>query len=387
MVGFTYKMYERKQQRAMLLKENLSSGSLVLLQKEFKTDTSMRMSLFRSSQDSVLLEKRSWGIYEIGLVKSWIQSDTAGSVFMIGATLSDSLKVLYLTDEDRPMSITGESQIRGTAYLPKSGIKAGYVESYGYKDKTLVYGSIKDSGRSLPLPDKDVMERVRHMHTYEADTLTQLPDSMVVSFFNEAMRIHIAGEVVLVPGFIGKGNVVISSDSLIVVSEGSVLDKLILMAPEIRIEKHFRGNLQAFATDSIAVGDSVRLTYPSALVLIKNDSAKFQASISVGRDVVLAGQLFAYEEDRSLLMPIISIGQRSTIKGEIWSQGYVGLDKKAAVNGSVSAIRLMAKVGSAIYENYLIDVRLNKKALSKYYVSSPLLNTDSKERRMLCRLE
>ncbi|RYE55652.1 MAG: hypothetical protein EOP48_09740 [Sphingobacteriales bacterium] len=102
---------------------------------------------------------------------------------------------------------------------------------------------------------------------------------------------------------------------------------------------------------------------------------------------ILAGQLFAYEEERHLLMPIISIGARSYIKGEVWSQGYVSLDKQAKVHGSVSAIRLMAKIGSAIYENYLIDVRLDKKALSKYYLSSLLLNAQSKGRRMLCKLE
>ncbi|RYY12566.1 MAG: hypothetical protein EOO04_33400, partial [Chitinophagaceae bacterium] len=139
MVGYTYKMFERKHNRLTILRENVLSGTSIVLQKEFETDTAMRISLLDNAKDSALLEKKSWGIYEIGAVKCWINSDTASNVFMIGSALEDSLKVLYLTDEDRPMSITGESLIKGTAYLPKSGIKAGYVESYGYKDKTLVY--------------------------------------------------------------------------------------------------------------------------------------------------------------------------------------------------------------------------------------------------------
>lgn len=386
MIGFTYKMYERKQIRLISLRENIASGTLMVLQKAFKTDTSMRISLFGNDRDSVSLEKKSWGIYEIGVVKSWIQNDTAGTAFMIGSTLVDSLKVLYLTDEDRPMSITGESMIKGTAYLPKSGIKAGYVESYGYKDKTLVYGNIKSSGRSLPKSDMELIERIRRLQELEADSSTKLPDSIRNSFDNKLNSLHFIKKIVLPSDFLAEGNVIISSDSLIVVSEGSVLDKVILMAPVIRIENKFKGNLQAFTTDSLVVGDSVHLHYPSALVLIKNDSTKFQATIKIGKDVRMAGQMFAYEEERSLLMPIISIGERSFIKGEIWCQGYVGLNKKAVVHGSVSAIRLMANVGTAIYENYLIDVRLDKKSLSKYYLSSTLLHTESTERRVLCRL-
>jgi len=387
MIGFTYKMYERKQKRLMALKENIASGMLMVLQKEFKTDTSMRISLFGQDRDSVLVEKRTWGIYEIGVVKSWIQHDSLGTAFMIGSRLTDTLRVLYLTDEDRPMSITGESMIKGTAYLPRSGIKAGYVESYGYKDKTLVYGSVKPSGRTLPKPDIDLIERIRELRDSAIDSTTQLPDSIKNSFTGKLARFHFTKEVLLPSGFSAKGNVIISSDSLIVVAEGSSLDKVILLAPEVRIEKKFRGNLQAFAADSIVLGDSVQLSYPSALVLIKNDSTKFQAVIKVGKDVRIAGQLFAYEGERSLLMPILSIGERSVIKGEIWCQGYVGLKKKAVVHGSVSAIRLMANVGTAIYENYLIDVRLDKKALSKYYLSSALLNVESKQRGVLCRLE
>ncbi|TCC99770.1 hypothetical protein [Pedobacter psychroterrae] len=387
MIGFTYKMFERKQNRLRVLKENVASGTLMVLQKEFKTDTSMRISLFGQDRDSVLLEKRSWGIYEIGVVKSWIQQDSVGTAFMIGAMPTDTLKVLYLTDEDRPMSITGESMIKGTAYLPKSGIKAGYVESYGYKDKTLVYGSIKSSGRNLPKPDMELIGRISDLSDLAIDSTAQLPDSIRNSFTHKPARFHFPKEVLLPNGFSAKGNVIISSDSLIVVAEGSLLDKVILMAPEVRIGKKFRGNLQVFATDSILLGDSTQLTYPSALVLIKNDSAKFQALIKVGKDVRISGQLFAYEGERSLLMPIISIGERTLIKGEIWCQGYVGLNKKAVIHGSVSAIRLIANVGAAIYENYLIDVRLDKKALSKYYLSSVLLNAESNKGKVLCRLE
>lgn len=388
LLGYTYKMQDRKQERRFVLKNNLSSAEAILLDPDYPVDSAQQSSLFGNGRDSVFVEKKAWGAYETGLAKSWIGMDTLSSGFLIGAALTDSLKVLYLADEDRPMSITGKSLIRGTAYIPKSGIKAAYVESSGYADKTLIYGASKDSERHLPKPDQDMMKRITDLMASVPDREEGLPDSLVNSFFNPARRIHAGKKELLLSGFRAKGNVILSSDSVIVVDADSRLDQVILIAPYVKVADHFRGNLQIFASDSIRIGNEVKLSYPSALMVLKNDTAKFQARLSVGKDALIEGQLFAYEQERTLLMPIVSVGERTLIKGEIWVQGYAALSKTASVNGSVSAVRLMARVASAIYENYLIDVKLDKTLLSGDYLSSKLLNgNNGKKGRMLCRVQ
>jgi cytoskeletal protein CcmA (bactofilin family) len=395
MIGYTYKMQERKQQRTSVLHSNVASGMEILVLQSFGTDSLQKLSLFGTGQDSVLLLKKSWGIYESATVKSWIGIDTLKKAFLIGSALTDTLKVLYLADEDRPMSISGKSLIKGTAYLPKSGIKAAYVESSGYNDKTLVYGKIKDSGRALPDPDAALMKNLQDLLSGSLDykeqqkgstsgRSTDLPDTLTNSFFNPVKRILAGKQALILSGIRASGNVIISSDSLIVVAADASLDGIILAAPQVRIESNFKGNVQVLASDSIMVGDSVTLDYPSALMVLKNDTAKFQAKISVGKNSVISGQLFAWEKERSLLMPIIFIAEHSLIKGEVWSQGYVALSKTSEVRGSVSAIRLMARVSLAIYENYLIDVRLDKSRLPKYYLSSKLLNKPAKRGGLLC---
>ncbi|MES2457420.1 MAG: hypothetical protein V4594_17825 [Bacteroidota bacterium] len=391
MIGYTYKMQEQKQMRGFKLHENLESGMQVLLTSALPADSLMRLRLFGEEgmdrQDSVQLEKRQWGIYELGTVSSWIGQDTLEKAFLIGTNLSDTLKVLYLADEDRPMSISGKSLIRGTAYLPKSGIKAAYVESSGYDDKILVHGLSKYSSRQLPQPGAEMLKSLSALLEPSEEEEDVLPDSAVASFYNPSRRIHLGKEEVRLSAFTGKGNVMIFSDSVIIVEASSLLDKIILVAPCVKIEAGFRGNVQVIASDSIVVGDRVRLDYPSALLVLKNDTAKFQASIKVGKDAQIAGQLFAYEKEHSVLMPMISIGTGTMIKGEIWSQGYVGLSKTASVYGSVSAIRLMARLSGSIYENYLIDVKLDKTLLSRYYLSSKLLNTPSKYGGLLCTVK
>ncbi|WP_285060250.1 hypothetical protein [Pedobacter ginsengisoli] len=383
LIGFTYRMQERKQERAQLLRENVASAMLILMQQDFKADTAQQLSLYGKEKDSVSLEKKAWGIYELGLAASWINADTLRKAFLIGTPLTDSLKVLYLADEDRPMSITGKSLIKGTAYLPKSGIKAAYVESSGYADKTLVYGATRDSERDMPAPDAGLLKSLEDLPAFASDA-DRLQDTVENSFFNPVRRLHVEKDDVFVSGFKAKGHVIISSDSMLVVDKDCMLDGVILVAPYVKIEDNFSGRLQVVATDSIAVGNEVKLSYPSALLVLKNDTAKHQVKIAVGRKSVIEGALFAWEKERSVLMPLIQVGEEAVIKGEVWSKGYVALSKTARVNGSVSAIRLMARVASAIYENYLIDVKLDKTALPKYYLSSELLNKQVKSGRLLC---
>ncbi|HKG08722.1 MAG TPA: hypothetical protein VKB19_19790 [Pedobacter sp.] len=386
MIGYTYKLQERKQMRAITLNQNLSSATLILLTKGFGGDTVKRFSLFGNGRDSVSLEKKTWGLYELGLVKSWIGADTLSDSFLIGTPLMDTLKVLYLADEDRPMSISGKSLIKGTAYLPKSGIKAAYVESSGYDDKKLVYGAIRDSGRELPEPDAALLKHIQDLIADEAEVSDPLPDAMENSFFHPVKRLHLKGYDGFLSRFKARGNVIVSSDSLLVIDAHCRLDRVILVAPYVRIEDNFRGNLQVIATDSISIGNDVQLDYPSALMVLKNDSAGFQPKIRIGERTTVEGQLFAWEKTSSLLMPLIQIGSASVVKGEVWSKGYIALSKTARVNGSVSAIRLMARVSSAIYENYLIDVKLDKTLLPKYYLSTKLLNASAGKGRVLCRV-
>jgi len=386
LIGYTYKMEERKYERMDLLNRNAGSAKLILMGDDFIKDSVQRTDLFGNGDDSVLLEKRQWGAYELGLVKSYANTDTVKNAFLIGALLTDTLKVLYLTDEDRPVSISGKSKISGTAYLPKSGIRAAYVDGTGYEDRTLIYGAIKDSERMMPLPDKAMLKYLNALLETENLAEEVLPDTLSNSFFYAVKRIHQHRETVISERFKAHGNVIISSDSLIEVIAGSMLDQVILVAPQVRIRTGFKGRLQVIASDSIVVGDSVKLAYPSALMVLKNDTAEFQAGIKIGKNTEIRGQLFAWEKAKTLLMPIISLDAGTVIKGEVWCKGYVALNKTVRIHGSVSAIRLMAKVSSAIYENYLIDVVLDKTRRSRYYLSSRLMNMETKRGGLLCKV-
>lgn len=347
LIGRQYQVHRR----AFRLADNLDSGIQLVLSSGFATDRSMSLSLYDNAVDSLLLLKSNWGIYELAKIKTWIGKDSIEKTFLMAAKPEDSTKVFFLADEDRPMSISGASLIKGTAYLPKAGIKAAYVNGAAYNEQELVLGVVKDSQRNLPELSLEKLQYLKDL----IDGGQQVPLGMV--FFRDSM-------------------ITINSDF-----KGT---NALLIARYIKIADDFSGQLQAIATDSIVVGNRVKLNYPSALVLLKNDTAQFQTQLKIGSDCNVSGQLISYEQSRSEQMPVISIGEKSKITGEIWSKGYVNLSKGSSVAGSVSAIRLMARVDGGLYENYLIDVKLDVSARSRYYLSSPLINTKPAYSKILC---
>lgn len=391
LIGYTYRMEQKKQQRRERLGNNLASAREMLLQEGFKTGVSEDLSLFGLEQDSVQLEKKNWGIYELGVMKAWIGTDTLRSALLMAPVLKDTLRALYLSDEDRPLSISGKSLIKGTAYLPKSGIRASYVEGSTYTDKTLVYGTTRDSGRNMPDVDMSLLKNVTDLmlglkgSTQKKEAFPG--DSLVNSFHQPELKLFLDAGHADLSGKIIKGNVVIVADTSLIVDADTQLDKVILIAPHVAIRSGFKGNVQVFATDSITLGDRVQLDYPSALLVLKNDTAKFQIRIDIGKNCKLSALVFAYEKERSTLMPLLAIGSETVINGEVFAKGYLKFDRKSLVQGTVSAIRFMARTSSSLYENYLIDTQINRPALSRYYLGTKLFIGQTLGNKVLCRLQ
>jgi hypothetical protein len=391
LIGYTYRLEQKKQERSQILERNLESATVMLLQEDFKPDTLEALSLFGTETDTVMLAKRGWGLYELASIRAWINTDTLSRVFLMAPQLSDTLRALYLSDEDRPLSISGKSLIKGTAYLPKSGIRASYVDGSTYTDKTLVYGTSKFSERTMPVLDQDILQTCNTMFDELARSDKKDPglpaDSVSNSFFQPLRKVFVQGSQADLSGRTLKGNLVIQCDTSLIVDASTILDQVILVAPHVLVKSGFKGNVQIFARDSITIADDVQLDYPSALLVLKADTAKFQIRIDIGKNCRISGQVIAYEKERSTLMPIISVGTGTVIQGELFSQGYLKFDRKTLVQGTVSAIRFMAKTSSSLYENYLIDTQINRRDLSRYYLGTKLLKGASTQNKILCWLK
>ena len=60
------------------------------------------------------------------------------------------------------------------------------------------------------------------------------------------------------------------------------------------------------------------------------------------------------------------------MKGEVYATGFVKMDKPVKIQGKVSCNRFIIQTPTSLYENYLIDIEINRKKRSKYYLGSAL---------------
>ena len=390
--GYYYKSAYQRKFRYDLLQRNETSGINILLGSDDVLYQQKKVfSLFGSGHDSVSLQKISWGIYELGLCRSFIQKDTVQKVFLIAAAV-DSTKwaALYLIDEDRPLSLSGKTMIKGNVFIPKAGVKEAYVDGKAYQgDKRLVVGTKHDSQKSLPAPDAGKLLAIRDIRNYAAtDTGLSHRDSMSNSFFNPSIVINFKKKI----GTIGRtklsGNIILLSDTTIIITNLAQLQNVIIYAKSISVEKGFTGNCQLFARDSIGIQGDCHLNYPSALGVLRFETDKAtQGRIHIGENTVVSGSVFTYEKIKSQLQTIIDLDKNVTITGQTYVQGILRLKDGDRFEGSVFTNRFLYQSNYTTFENYLINAKIDEGALSPYYLTSSLFPVSTSKQKILQWLE
>lgn len=382
--AYLYKLEYQKNLRYGRLSSNLQSGFALALSTEFKSqDQDVLLDLFGEERDSILIREEKWGLFKLAQVKSFRLKDSLSKAFLIGNEQTDSVAI-YLADEDRPLSVSGSTQITGEGILPKAGIKPSYVEGKPYAAKRLINGKIRESTRNLPALESAMISRLETLFE-PSDTLnfTKLRDSISNSFFNTTKYVRLARNRSELDGNILKGKLIIVSDTTIRISAKTILDDVQVYAPAIIVEEGFTGNCQLFARDSVVIGRNSILKYPSCIGVIKEADGKIQSKIELGEGSEFSGILFSYEKSRSGLQTSINLSRNSTVHGEIYATGYVKLKKPLQVFGKVSCTRFIVQTPTTLYENYLIDVVINRKKLSQDYLSSPLFTVKNPKQNIL----
>src|SRR5690606_12628712 len=123
-----------------------------------------------------------------------------------------------------------------------------------------------------PLLNNSVREFFEQIKYPKSDfsVLTPYKDSLYInSFHNVIEPLHTTSQDLKSKSI--KGNYIFISKDTINIDKSSYLEDVILVAPVIRIEDGFVGNLQAFASKTIEIGSNVMLNYPSFLC-VKYDS-------------------------------------------------------------------------------------------------------------------
>lgn len=376
--------WEEKQR----VERNAMSGIALLLSSTDvpASDSKKTVDLFGRGNDSVLLSKKSWGAFEMLVSEGVSVHHRFSQIALAGNDLGgDSAMALYLADMDRPLSLCGKTEIRGTCFLPKAGVKRAYIEGQNFVGSDLINGPVNASNRNVMEVSKDLIrniERIFNKEFVESDSVVKADEvgisSLTQTFAGRSVYYYATSAVRLDTNKLS-GNIVIVSDREIFISANAMLQDVIICAPKVSIDKKFSGTLQVFASDSIIVGEECHLNYPSVLGIVRQARSCDNAAIVLKEGSEVSGMVFAYQEKFDNRKQVkLSLDKNSSVMGYVYSNGL--LDLKGSVYGSVMCSKFILSTPSSVYENHLLNAVIDRTKLSKHFVGSSLTSaTDNRK--------
>lgn len=394
-VAYFYRLEYQKKIRYDALQNNLGSAiSILVAGDDTSYSTLNTISLFNNGADSVSTHRIFWGVFDVGVAKAFIQQDSFYKVFTIANTV-DSTKwaALYLSDDGRPVSVSGKTMIRGNAFIPKSGIRQAYMDNYGYTgSQRLIIGTVHASQKSLPILQTGRLEQFEQLinQVHSSDSTLLKNDSVQNSFLNPTRVVEINHKVITLKNISLTGNVMIFSDTSLTIDSSAVLNNVLVFAKSITVKSGFHGTCQLFASDTIGVGPRCRFDYPSCLGILRfkpTPTLSSEEKISISTYSTFSGLIFTYEKEANNLQPLIDIGSSVKIIGQVYSQGILELKNYAQIDGSVFTSKFLYQSAFTRYENYLTNATIDARSLSPYYLSSDLVPVVKQKKRILQWLE
>jgi len=329
-------------------------------------------------EEFVTIEKTHWGLFDKISSKGQSKGFSYEKTALIGGSL-DSLErpALYLDNTNAPLVVVGNTRVKGTAILPRQGVKAGNIAGDFYKGERLIYGNISETSSSKPAISKEKGNYLRELLfgvniPKEADRLILNAQELMHTFKEDPKWVYQAGVIELQNHSL-TNNIIIKSDTLIRVSAFTKAKNVLLIAPQIIIEENANGTFQAIASKSIVVEENTHLNYPSSLVLvndtkISNQNTRANIGIVIREKAIIEGSIVHLSEDENVAnikSPKIAIEEGALVKGEVYSDEW--LELFGTVYGSVYAHQLAARVRGSIYKNHLFNAVIDASRFPSEY--------------------
>ncbi|MCH2224907.1 MAG: hypothetical protein MK066_09075 [Crocinitomicaceae bacterium] len=348
------------------LREHMLLNNYLSIQHGARNQEAGGQLLVHSSGDSTMITRKNWGAYRVVVAETFHKRKQLKKSALIGDEIDATHPTLYFPDQRQPLKLCGKTKIEGVAYLPERGLERGYLTGKPYKNDKLLYGTKRKSERTLPSLKAGL--RTSGIGDY-------LMNSVKIDFFQKDSSFSFSEDTRLVsqiePLYLNnriEGNIVLHSFDSIIVSTNAQLENVILIAPNVRFEKGFKGTVQVIAHKRIQCDKSVFLKYPSALILNENQrnqsSHKNGIFLREGAKVVGGVLLFSLQPD--FRKPIRLELRDAVIGGLVYNQGETEL--KGKIIGHLYAAKFVLRSGGGNYSNHLLDAIITNKELPKGFI-------------------
>ncbi len=342
-------------------------------------DSPTFINLYGNDYDSVLLNKKHWGVYDLVYAKAKRHNYKANKIAFLGDHLGKKEDIaLYLPDKKKYLSISGNTILKGTCYLPKLGIKRAYIEGQGYQNRELVFGTTQQSNNSLPALNVEKIKYLEGLVSMSIDysdsiiefTAQLAKNEITNSFYNKPVIVY-SDVTTRLQGIKASGNVIFKFDNEITIAADCNLKDVLILAPSAIFEDGFSGQVQVLATEKINTGNSCKFKYPSFLGVLKS-IPETGVSISLGKNTILAGGVLLYSSVSTTKTPLkMQMEQSVEVYGTVYCNGFI--QHKGAIYGSLFCEGFTLKTASSLYENHLLNATVDYSKLPSDFAGINLI--------------
>jgi hypothetical protein len=342
------------------LMQNLKSGIEIAKSDYFNEALNGHWMKNSFSDDSIRIHRKAWGAFLIMTVTTKNRRESMNCCGLYGTWLCADTGLL-VSDNSRPVGLSGNIVFKSNCYLPKAGIKPANIEGQSYINSSQNAAFIRSSPGEIPQINKLFRDAVKAQlsinHAFNQDSMMSLLPSVLEHSFSAKTIVVNLGKNTLSRASL-KGNIKLIGNEVIV-DNTAQLEDILIVCSKVKFKKGFQGTVHVIAQDSIVVENDCRFCYPSSFVLSGNDENSLKC-IQFGDNCVFSGGVIAFNASNNNKGKVfVKLNGKSEVNGFIYSGDYIHMEGK--LNASVICSRLMIKTPSAVYENHMLGCEIDPK--------------------------
>lgn len=374
--------YMKEQSKGAIENIQLADDGInyLLNAQEFNSKDTLIIKLTEKENQSVKVHLSQWGIFQKAVALTQFRKKKFVKTAILGSLIdAETAPTLFLQNTYNPLTVVGNTSIKGNAFLPEAGVKSGYIAGNSYYGSQLIYGTAKKSTDVLPALYAEILKGIvfylkDYKPTNQEDYISIDKAKKTIHSFKEKTKTVYKKEVIVLENQYISGNIVIKSDTLIQIKKTAVLKDLILIAPIIEIEEETTGNFQAIVSKKILVGKNCDLRFPSALVVYQDTKEQLptysgnstEIPIFIDTETSVKGSVCYYQtKEETDFSTQIKIEEQVRIKGQVYCKG--NLELKGTVSGAVYTRQFVANQAGSIFVNHLYNAVIENENIPKLY--------------------
>lgn len=315
---------------------------------------------------------KPYGLFSVLITNSSFKTDTITSAHLVGR-FSKNKTALYVANISQKLSYTGNVKINGDCLLPTQYIDVAYI--FNQPSSLNITGKKEIAQITVPPINSRFNNLFESQNVVQsnANAIEKVNTVFFNSFTSPTKEMNVPTNL---SGIAYKGNLILKNNDSITIDKSAILEDVIVIAPKVRIDKDFKGNIQVFASNKIIIESDVYLTYPS-VICVKNESNS-ETSIEIKEKVKILGSVVLFGNQlEDINKNTISISKDTFVLGDIYCSGK--LDFQGTIHGSIYTNKLFYKTQSATYDNLMGNMTIDVNKRPSYYIGIPLFETNFSE--------